>query len=76
MQNYMPTFNMRRFMGKDAASLIDVLGATNLFPSKNEIRRLFQQRHPRLTDKNDQLLIPMHAFQPSSGYSNQEKNFH
>jgi tyrosyl-tRNA synthetase len=39
----MPSFSIQELMGKEAVSLVDVLWATNLFPSKKEIRRLFEQ---------------------------------
>jgi tyrosyl-tRNA synthetase len=39
----MPSFGIRQLVGADSAQLIDILVATNLFQSKKEIRRLFDQ---------------------------------
>ncbi|MDR2778937.1 MAG: tyrosine--tRNA ligase [Puniceicoccales bacterium] len=39
----MPNFSVRKLMKSEAVPLVDILGATNLFPSKKEIRRLFEQ---------------------------------
>ncbi|MDR2737315.1 MAG: tyrosine--tRNA ligase [Puniceicoccales bacterium] len=39
----MPSFGIRQLVGATSAQLVDVLAATNLFPSKKEIRRLFDQ---------------------------------
>jgi tyrosyl-tRNA synthetase len=39
----MPSFSVKRLFGTDSAKLIDILVAANLFQSKREIRRLFDQ---------------------------------
>jgi tyrosyl-tRNA synthetase len=39
----MPNFSIQGLMGKEVAPLVDILWATNLFPSRKEIRRLFEQ---------------------------------
>ncbi|MDR1401843.1 MAG: tyrosine--tRNA ligase [Puniceicoccales bacterium] len=39
----MPTFSVEKLLGAKFARLVDILAATELFPSKKEIHRLFQQ---------------------------------
>ncbi|MDR1432923.1 MAG: tyrosine--tRNA ligase [Puniceicoccales bacterium] len=39
----MPSFSMGELLGSDSAGLADVIAATRLFSSKNEIRRLLDQ---------------------------------
>ncbi len=43
MPDDMPEFDWNALVGTDEATLLNVMGATGLFPSKNEIRRLIEQ---------------------------------
>lgn len=47
----MPTFKWNDLAGDDAETLIHLLGATNLFPSKKEARRLVQQGSIKVNDE-------------------------
>lgn len=48
----MPTFSWKQIAGDvDQINLVDALGATQLFPSKNEIRRLIEQGAVKLNQE-------------------------
>ncbi|MDR2603546.1 MAG: tyrosine--tRNA ligase [Puniceicoccales bacterium] len=68
----MPNFSIQELIGKEAAPLVDVLWATNLFPSKKEIRRLFEQGAlkvdgQKITDPSFLCKIPNGAVVVQSG---------
>jgi tyrosyl-tRNA synthetase len=59
----LPSFSIKELIGKESAPIVDILAATNLFLSKNEIRRLFEQEAikvdgQRVTDGSLLLKIP------------------
>jgi tyrosyl-tRNA synthetase len=39
----MPSFSVGKLLGTDSAKIVDILAATGLFSSKNEVRRLLEQ---------------------------------
>ena len=57
----MPTFSFQELSAENEATLVDLIAATQLFPSKKEVRRLIEQGSVKVDDQK--ILQPFQKWQ-------------